>query len=411
MIQAAHVGIGISGQEGMQAVNASDYAIAQFRFLRRLLLVHGRFNYRRVAKLTLYIFYKNLLNTACLFWFALANAFSGQKFFPEGGIQLFNILYTNLPALFLGVFDQDVETESAFQTPTLYTPGINNAYFNNKLFWQWFCEAVFEAGAITYLPLLFIPGDDGELTSLWVYGTMCFITVVVAANAKIFFQQYRWMWFQFVAFGLTLSSLFTTLLLYESRLFLWFDWEYHMVFTDTIDNVIFWFAFLGFMVLIVGRDIFAKGYMRAFHPDVYHLVQEVDRKNRVNHVDSARLNAKLRCRHASTAVFSAKAFSRRMSGNNTVPSAGDHEEHLTLRPSHIGVSPPPLVNESPVTFSVRLRGDENGLSYSYDPDSVEAEKLRVLTGKARDVTATAFWGQGSSNGSRSPEWRKDETET
>lgn len=50
MIQAAHVGVGISGQEGMQAVMASDFAIAQFRFLTDLLLVHGRWSYIRLCK-------------------------------------------------------------------------------------------------------------------------------------------------------------------------------------------------------------------------------------------------------------------------------------------------------------------------------------------------------------------------
>jgi len=50
-IQAAHVGVGISGQEGMQAVMAADFAIAQFRFLANLLLVHGRSNYKRIARI------------------------------------------------------------------------------------------------------------------------------------------------------------------------------------------------------------------------------------------------------------------------------------------------------------------------------------------------------------------------
>ena len=58
MIQTAHVGIGICGQEGVQAVNASDYAIAQFRFLENLLLVHGRNNYRNLSTTILYSFYK-----------------------------------------------------------------------------------------------------------------------------------------------------------------------------------------------------------------------------------------------------------------------------------------------------------------------------------------------------------------
>lgn len=52
MIQAAHIGVGISGQEGMQAVMASDFAIAQFRFLTDLLLVHGRWSYTRIAKVS-----------------------------------------------------------------------------------------------------------------------------------------------------------------------------------------------------------------------------------------------------------------------------------------------------------------------------------------------------------------------
>ena len=50
MIQAAHVGIGIYGCEGTQALSASDYAIGQFRFLSQLLFVHGIWNYKRLCK-------------------------------------------------------------------------------------------------------------------------------------------------------------------------------------------------------------------------------------------------------------------------------------------------------------------------------------------------------------------------
>ena len=49
MIKAGHIGVGIIGKEGMQAVNSSDFAIGQFRFLRGLLLVHGRQCYRRLS--------------------------------------------------------------------------------------------------------------------------------------------------------------------------------------------------------------------------------------------------------------------------------------------------------------------------------------------------------------------------
>ena len=58
MIQEADVGVGIAGEEGRQAVMSSDYAIGQFRFLQRLILVHGRWSYRRLGETTANFFYK-----------------------------------------------------------------------------------------------------------------------------------------------------------------------------------------------------------------------------------------------------------------------------------------------------------------------------------------------------------------
>lgn len=73
MIQEAHIGIGISGLEGQQAVNSSDFAIAQFRFLESLLLVHGRWNFMRMSKTILFFFYKNATMIGLLM------VFSGKK--------------------------------------------------------------------------------------------------------------------------------------------------------------------------------------------------------------------------------------------------------------------------------------------------------------------------------------------
>ena len=77
MIQAAHLGIGIAGQEGLQAARASDYAIGQFRFLKKLLFVHGRWSYRRIGKLICYSFYKNITLQLTQFWYVFFNGFSG----------------------------------------------------------------------------------------------------------------------------------------------------------------------------------------------------------------------------------------------------------------------------------------------------------------------------------------------
>lgn len=83
MIKTAHIGVGISGQEGLQAVLASDYSIGQFRFLERLLLVHGRWSYYRMSKFLRYFFYKNFAFTLCHIWFAFFCGFSAQVRYLE----------------------------------------------------------------------------------------------------------------------------------------------------------------------------------------------------------------------------------------------------------------------------------------------------------------------------------------
>ncbi len=72
MILEANVGVGIFGKEGRQAANNADFAIGEFKFLRRLLLVHGRYNYVRQSKVFLYSMHKNMVLTMTLFWFRCA---------------------------------------------------------------------------------------------------------------------------------------------------------------------------------------------------------------------------------------------------------------------------------------------------------------------------------------------------
>ncbi len=73
MIQAAHVGVGISGVEGLQAARSADIAIGQFRYLRKLLLVHGAWSYQRISKVILYSFYKNIALYMTQFWVSSHN--------------------------------------------------------------------------------------------------------------------------------------------------------------------------------------------------------------------------------------------------------------------------------------------------------------------------------------------------
>ena len=99
------VGVGISGREGLQAVNSSDFAIAQFRFLAPLLLVHGRWSYRRMAKVFLYSFFKNVVITFTLFYFNVFTGWSGASLYESLVYSGFNF-FLGLPIITIGIFDR-----------------------------------------------------------------------------------------------------------------------------------------------------------------------------------------------------------------------------------------------------------------------------------------------------------------
>ena len=70
MIQEAHIGVGLFGEEGMRAVQASDFAFVKFKSLWRLLFVHGKWSYIRISEMILYFFYKNMVFTIVQFYYS-----------------------------------------------------------------------------------------------------------------------------------------------------------------------------------------------------------------------------------------------------------------------------------------------------------------------------------------------------
>ena len=135
MIQAAHIGIGISGVEGLQAARSADVSIAQFRFLRKLLLVHGAWSYQRISKVILYFYYKNTALFITQFWYSFQNAFSGQVIVESWTLSFFNVIFTVMPPFVLGIFDQFVNARLLDRYPQLYQLSQKDVFFRNRDFW------------------------------------------------------------------------------------------------------------------------------------------------------------------------------------------------------------------------------------------------------------------------------------
>ncbi|XP_034854084.1 phospholipid-transporting ATPase IK [Mirounga leonina] len=136
MIKTADIGVGLAGQEGTQAVQNSDYVLAQFCFLKRLLLVHGRWAYMRVCKFLRYFIYKTVACMMVQIWFAFYSGFSAQPLYEGWFLALFNLFYSTLPVLYIGLFEQDVSAERSLELPELYIAGQKDELFNYWVFLQ-----------------------------------------------------------------------------------------------------------------------------------------------------------------------------------------------------------------------------------------------------------------------------------
>ena len=108
MIQEAHIGVGLYGKEGMRAVQASDYALVEFKGLWKLLFVHGRWSYIRIAELIKYFYFKNIVFALPQFFYIFYNAFSGQTLFEDYYITFYNLAFTSWPVIIRAIFDQDI---------------------------------------------------------------------------------------------------------------------------------------------------------------------------------------------------------------------------------------------------------------------------------------------------------------
>ncbi|XP_049594131.1 phospholipid-transporting ATPase IC [Syngnathus scovelli] len=168
MIKTADIGVGISGQEGMQAVMSSDFAFAQFRYLQRLLLVHGRWSYIRMCKFLRFFFFKNFAFTLVHFWYSFFSGYSAQVAYEDWFITLYNLFYSSLPVLLVGLLDQDVNDRLSLKFPKLYQPGQQGTLFNYKNFFISLFHGIFVSLIIFFIPygaFLQTMGQDGEAPS------------------------------------------------------------------------------------------------------------------------------------------------------------------------------------------------------------------------------------------------------
>ncbi|TRY62354.1 hypothetical protein DNTS_025883 [Danionella cerebrum] len=217
MIKTAHIGVGVCGVEGSQAVQNADFALAQFKFLRRLLLVHGHWSYYRISILLRYFLYKTTAFALVHIWYSFYNGFSAQPMYESWFISLYTTLYTSLPIQCMGIFEQDVSSKSCLRWPEIYSIGQRKQLFNPFVLGITLLYSLYTSVILFFIPVGILQYSCLDFQTLAITVET---SVVFATTIEVILHTKFWTKWNTGAVVLSLVVFFlSTMALHSTRLF------------------------------------------------------------------------------------------------------------------------------------------------------------------------------------------------
>ncbi|KAK9986313.1 hypothetical protein SO802_031264 [Lithocarpus litseifolius] len=269
MIQMADVGVGICGQEGRQAVMASDFAMGQFQFLKRLLLVHGHWNYQRVGYLILYNFYRNAVFVLMLFWYILCTAFSTTSALTDWSSVFYSVIYTSIPTIVVGILDKDLSHKTLLLYPKLYGSGYRHEAYNLRLFWIMMVDTLWQSLVLFYIPLYTYKDSSIDI---WSMGSLWTIAVVVLVNIHLAMDVRRWEVFtHFAVWGSIIITYACMVVLDSIPVFPNYWTIYHLAKSPT-----YWLTILLITVVALLPRFLFKVVRQTFWPSDIQIARELE---------------------------------------------------------------------------------------------------------------------------------------
>ena len=201
MIMEAHIGVGIYGEEGLRAVQNSDYAIGEFRFLHDLLFFHGRTNYIRNAQCIIYFFYKNFVFTFLQFVYGFYCNFTGQTIIDDWFITLFNLLFTSLPLGARALLDHDIKPEDGdiikLMLPFLYLENREKPIFTVRNFFINLLKGIFHSLINFFWVIYYLDesiNEDGKMGGLWFCSVNLFTNILIIVSLELLIETKYHTW-------------------------------------------------------------------------------------------------------------------------------------------------------------------------------------------------------------------------
>ncbi|KAI9731195.1 MAG: hypothetical protein M1834_005388 [Cirrosporium novae-zelandiae] len=294
MIQEADVGVGIAGEEGRQAVMSSDYAVGQFRYLQRLVLVHGRWSYRRLGETIANFFYKNIVWTFTLFWYSIYTNFDLSYLFDYTYILLYNLAFSSLPVICMGVLDQDVSDKVSLAVPQLYRRGIERKEWTPWKFWIYMLDGAYQSVICFFMAyLVFRPATSVTFNGLDIsdrsrVGVYVCCAAVIVVNVYVLMNTYRWDWLMVLLVSISIllvwfwTGVFTTTT---------YSGSFYKAAPEVFGQLSFWALTLLTVIICLLPRFAAKAFQKLYMPYDVDVIREQIRQGKFDYLETYQASA------------------------------------------------------------------------------------------------------------------------
>ena len=348
MIRTAHIGVGVIGKEGTQAVNNADYAIGQFRFLTRLLLVYGHRNYRGITLAALLIFYKNILFTLVQYLYTFLCGMSGTRNQSYIAIFWYNTALTAFGPLLLAIFDRDISDANLFRFPELHREGIDHRLFSVRRFLVYLVKAIWESLAIFCVMIFAFERTDfaAGTIDVWLFGMVSVTINIFLANLSSSIEQSILFWLSVIAFWGTF--VFWMILVAGTSFSVALSPSFFHSFEQVFCSPTVFFIMALAVTLAILPTMVVKALSREVAPTLGQFIQDVQ----VRSADASVVKSNLKEMERNRSLDLELRTLRGIPEETSMPELMEiSEEVLASRPNR------PAMNVAPVAFGLTRTGN------------------------------------------------------
>ncbi|XP_071823870.1 probable phospholipid-transporting ATPase IIA isoform X3 [Apostichopus japonicus] len=256
MIQAANAGVGLVGKEGKQASLAADFSLTQFRYVGRLLTVHGRNSYKSSAALSHFVMHRGLIISVMQAIFSSLFYFSSVALYQGVLTVGYVTAYTMFP-VFLLVLDHDVTPDTAMRYPELYKELLKGRELSYKIFSVWILISIYQGGIIMYGALMLFEGEFLHIVAI------SYTSLVITELLMVALTIRTWHWLMFIAEFLSIIVYIASMFIFKS----YFD-------TAFIVTGEFWWKVLAITLVSCVPLCILKFLRKKFSPPSYSKLKE-----------------------------------------------------------------------------------------------------------------------------------------